>query len=118
MSLRLLLAVPALALTIPATVNANPMNSNEFAATVAHDDLNLASPEDASRLDERVRTKIRQMCNNGGRDGVSVRLERECRTGALAATAPQVRLAVTRAEAEAVRFAQTETASPAATPGV
>lgn len=118
MSLRLLIATPVLALLAPAMAAANPVNPNDFAASVAYDDLDLANPADVSRLDDRVRTKIRQMCQNGGREGVSVRLERECRIGALAATASEVRVAVARAKADAVRLAQAETASPAETPDV
>jgi len=118
MSLRLPLAL-ALALTLaPAAVHATPVNATEFEAPVAHDDLDLTTNEGASRLDERVRTKVRQMCANGGRDGASVRLERECRESALAATAPAIRVAVANARLERVRFAENTPASPAATPGV
>lgn len=108
----------ALALTLsPAAVHAAPINATEFEAPVAHDDLDLTAREGVARLDERVRTKVRQMCQNGGRDGASLRLERECRESALAATAPAVRMAIANARLDRVQLAQTETASPAATPG-
>jgi UrcA family protein len=117
MSFRLFLAAPALILLAPVAAQANPAIATEFEALVAHDDLDLAKPGDVTRLDERVRTKVRQMCANGGRDGASVRLERECRKTALAATAPAVRVAIANARMKPVRFAQTTPASPAATPG-
>jgi UrcA family protein len=111
------LAVAIALMATPATVHANPVNATEFEAPVAHDDLDLAKPGDVTRLDERVRTKVRQMCANGGRDGASLRLERECREAALAATAPAVRVAVANARVERLRFAENTPASPAATPG-
>lgn len=108
----------ALALTLsPAAAHATPINSTEFEAPVSHDDLDLTKPGDVTRLDERVRTKVRQMCANGGRDSASVRLERECRETALAATAPAVRMAIANARLERLRFAENTPASPAATPG-
>lgn len=117
MSFRLPLAI-AFSLTLaPAAVHASPVNATGFEATVAHDDLDLATQGGVARLDERVRTKVRQMCANGGRDNLSVRLERECRASALAAADPQIRVAIANARADRTRFAQTDTASPAATPG-
>lgn len=108
----------ALALTLaPAAAHAAPINATEFEAPVAHDDLDLTTHEGATRLDERVRTKVRQLCQNGGRDGASLRLERECRETALAATAPAVRMAIANARLDRVRLAENTPASPAATPG-
>lgn len=119
MTLRLPLALAAALILTPAVAHASPANSTEFEAPVAHDDLDLTTSEGVSRLDERVRTRVRQMCQNGGRDGTSVRLERECRVSALAATAPAVRLAIANARSETVRFAERSAtpASPAATTG-
>jgi len=107
----------ALAL-VPATAYAAPADSTPFETTVAHDDLDLTTPEGAARLEQRVLTKVRRMCALGGRDGTSLRLERECRATALAATAPAIRLAIANARLDQVRLAQTDGASPAATPGV
>jgi UrcA family protein len=117
MSLRVTLAVAALALTSPVAVFANPANQTDFEADVPHSDLDLATPDGAARLDERVRTKIRQLCANGGRDGVSLRLERECRETALAATAPAIRVAIANARLDRVRLAAQAPSSPAATSG-
>lgn len=119
MTLRLPLAVAAVLMLTPAVAHASPANSSEFEAPVAHDDLDLTTSEGVSRLDERVRTRARQMCQNGGRDSASVRLERECRVSALAATAPAMRLAIANVRAETVRFAERAATptSPAATPG-
>jgi UrcA family protein len=123
MPLRYALAAASAALLItPAAAFANPAgpaNVTEFEAEVAHDDLDLTTREGVSRLDERVRTRVRQMCQNGGRDSASVRLERECRASALAATATSVRVAIANARIESLRFAERapSPSSPAATPG-
>jgi UrcA family protein len=119
MTLRLPLALAAALILAPAVAHASPANTTEFDASVAHDDLDLTTNEGVSRLDERVRTWVRQMCQNGGRDSASVRLERDCRVSALAATAPQVRVAIANARAESIRFAERAPSptSPAATPG-
>lgn len=111
------LAVAIALMANHANAHGAPVNATEFEAPVAHDDLDLAKPGDVTRLDERVRTKVRQMCANGGRDGASLRLERECRETALAATAPAVRVAIANARLERLRFAENTPASPAATPG-
>lgn len=110
-----LLITPAAAFAAPA----GPANATQFEAEVAHDDLDLTTPEGISRLDGRVRTRVRQMCQNGARDSASLRLERECRVSALAATAPAVRVAIANARIENPRFAGRgpSLASPAATPG-
>lgn len=119
MTFRAPLALTVVLMLAPATAAyASPVNTTEFEASVAHDDLDLTTRDGVTRLDERVRTKVRQMCANGGRDGASQRLERECRDSALAATAPAVRLAIANARLDRVRLAQTETASSAVTPGV
>ena len=117
MSYRLNLAAAAALLLTPAAAFAAPENATDFAVTVPHEDLDLTAPEGAVRLDERVRTRVRQMCANGGRDGASLRLERECRESALAATAPAVRVAIANARLERVQLAHNTPASPAATPG-
>lgn len=116
MFLRLSFAAVA-QLTAPAVAYASPQNATEFEAPVAHADLNLVTAEGVSRLDVRVRTKVRQMCANGGRDSASVRLERDCRETAFAAAAPAIRVAIANARLERARFAANTAASPAATPG-
>jgi UrcA family protein len=118
MNLRLSLAIAVTALIACPPAFASAANATAFEASIAHDDLDLTTGVGAARLDERVRTKIRQMCRNGGRDGASVRLERECRETALAATTPAVRVAIANARLERVRLAKNGTPSPAATPGV
>lgn len=106
---------------VPIAASAEPANSTEFSTVVQLADLDLTDHADAARLDERVRTKVRQLCRLGGRDSQSVRLERECREGALAGALPQVRLAIARANAERARYAANEhapfAANRAATPG-
>lgn len=114
------LAAAATALMVtPVAASASPPNGAEFEVTVKHDDLDLTTSEGASRLDERVRTRVFQMCRNGGRDSASQRLERQCRAGAFAAAETQVRLAIAEANADRARFAaNTSTpASDATTPG-
>lgn len=116
----LAIAVSATALIATPAI-ASPANQTDFAATVEYDDLDLATREGVSRLDERIRTRIRQMCANGGRDSASLRLERECRATALASAEDETRVAIANAEARAanIRFAQNSSseASDAATPG-
>lgn len=111
-------AIAAALAIIPAAASASPINATEFSETVSHDDLDLTTREGASKLDERVRTRIRQLCQNGGRDGASLRLERECRMSALADAGHKIRVAIANARVDRVRLAQNTTASPAATPGV
>lgn len=117
MSLRLPLAIAATLMLAPVAAQASPINATEFEAPVPHDDLDLTTREGVARLDDRVRTRVRQLCANGGRDGASLRLERECRASALAATTPAVRLAIANARLGTVRFAERTPISPAATPG-
>lgn len=112
----LVAAVTAL-IAAPAAANGSPVNSTEFEVSVPHEDLDLSTQQGVSRLDERVRTRIRQMCRNGGRDGASIRLERECRIGAMAQAERGVRLAVAQANANRPRFAQSSTAAGNTTPG-
>lgn len=114
-----LIALTAIAaIATPAVASQGPVNSTEFAASVDHDDLDLTTQDGVSRLDDRVRTRINQLCRNGGRDSASIRLERQCRESALEAATPDVRFAIAQANAERVRFA-TNTATPAtdAAPG-
>jgi UrcA family protein len=119
MSLRLPLAAAlACGLMLPVAATAAPVNETRFAEDVSHDDLDLTSPEDAARLEQRVRIRVRQLCQNGGRDSVSLRLERECRVSAMADAGHKVRVAIANAKVERVRLAKIDPASPAATPGV
>ncbi|MFU7528863.1 UrcA family protein [Qipengyuania sp. ASV99] len=110
-------ALAAALITVPTVVLASPINSTEFEATVPHEDLNLSTQQGVSRLDERVRTRIRQLCRNGGRDSASIRLERECRAGAFAAAERQVRFAIAKANADRARFAANSSADGSDTPG-
>lgn len=112
-----LVAAATVAITAAAPALAAPANSTEFNATVEHDDLDLTTQRGIARLDERVRTTVRRACANGGRDSASIRLERECRNGALAAAETQVRLAIVEANADRPRFASNSTAAVADTPG-
>ena len=116
-----LAAASAALIAFPAAASAAPGHSTEFDTVVQHDDLDLVDHADAARLDERVRTKVRQLCRIGGRDAETIRLERECRDSALAMALPQVRLAVAEANADRARFASigqpSSTADRAATPG-
>lgn len=119
MILRSTFAIAAATLMIATgPAHAAPVNETPFDATINHDDLDLATSEGAARLDERVRIRIRQLCQNGGRDGASLRLERECRMSALADAGHKIRVAIANARVDRVRLAQNTTASPAATPGV
>lgn len=116
----IIIAATAALVAVPSITSASPVNSVEFAETVEHDDLDLTTNEGASRLDERVRTRVRQMCRMGGRDSATLRLESECRESALAATMPHVRLAIAEANADRRRLAAdatSSTAPSAATPG-
>jgi UrcA family protein len=123
MTLRLPLALAAALMLTPAVAPsvayASPVNADKFEATVAHDDLDLTTSEGVSRLEKRVRARVRQVCETRGRDVASYLLERECRVTALAATAPAVRGAIAQARAESLRFAERapDSASPATTPG-
>ena len=106
-------ATAATLFAVPSLASASPMNSVDFDETITQDDLDLTTSEGASRLDERVRTKVRQLCRLGGRDSATQRLERQCRESALAATTPQIRLAIAEANAHRPRLASNETPSTA-----
>ena len=117
-TLALIAAPVALALT-PAIAAASPVADNAFSAEVSTDDIDLTTEDGVSRLDDRIRSRIRQECATGGRDSASLRLERQCRDTALAAAETQVRFAVAAANADRRRLAgnTSSTAEGAATPG-
>lgn len=117
MSLRLPLAMALAASLAPAAAHAAPADAPGFSARIAHEDLDLTTREGVTRLDERVRSKVRQLCATGGRDSASLKLERECRETALAAAAPAIRVAIAKARADQARFAANTAGSPAVTPG-
>ncbi|MEM7700635.1 MAG: UrcA family protein [Pseudomonadota bacterium] len=96
------LASLAAAIAVPAAASETAPNATDFATSIDHSDLDLSTDTDASRLDERVRTNIRKMCRNGGRDSDSIRLERQCRKSALASAQPGVNVAIANAKANAV----------------
>lgn len=98
--------------TLAAPAAANGMISNDFSAEVAHEDIDLTTRQGVARLDERLKTIIRQKCANGGRDSQSRRLERQCRESAIASTEKQVRFAVLEAKARQVRLAQGTPVAP------
>jgi UrcA family protein len=85
---------------------ASPVEERPFAVEVEHDDLDLATRNGVARLDDRLRSHIRRLCANGGRDRASIELERECRAGALASAQPEKRTAIARTEERKVRLAQ------------
>lgn len=90
------------AIAVPAAATETAPNATDFAVGVEHSDLDLSTDAGVSRLDDRIRTKIRKMCRNGGRDSDSIRLERQCRESALASAQPEVNTAVAKAKANAV----------------
>lgn len=112
----LALTIASLA-AIAAPAQANPTNQTDFAIDVESRDLDLATEKGISRLDDRLQTRIRQMCRTGGRDRASIELERACREGAYASSRRDVRLAVMQAKADRVRLAQNTAAKAAETPG-
>ena len=117
MRIKILAAAATAAALIATPAIASPANQTDFDATVQHDDLNLGTERGVARLDERLRSTIRRACANGGRDSVSLRLERQCRESAFASAERQVRLAVNEARRNAIRLASSSKASDAATPG-
>lgn len=102
------------ALSVSAPAMADPVRDKSFSVDVAHGDLDRATRDGVARLDERLRTHIRRMCANGGRDQASIQLERACRTSAIASAKPALRLAVAQARANAVHFAEAGKATSAA----
>lgn len=122
MSLRLTrTAAAALLLTAalaPVAASAETGDMITFRSTVEHSDLDLTTDAGVARLDDRVRSRIRKMCEFGGRDLTSLKMERECRDRALASTAPAIRMAISNAKLDRVQLADGKASSPAATPGV
>ncbi len=120
MRLCMLILTASLATTVfPSKASAIAMDATEFSETVVHTDIDLSTTEGASRLDDRIRSRINRMCFNGGRDSASRQLERECRISALQSARRQVRDAVAFARGERARLAGNipSPASDAATPG-
>ncbi|MCK0128426.1 UrcA family protein [Erythrobacter sp. F6033] len=108
LKLTALIAAPTLALIAAPAVAAGP-STTDFDAPVAHDDLDLTTEKGVAVLDERVKTIIRKNCANGGRDSVSLRLERQCRSTAFAQAETQIRIAVAYANLNKVRLASNNT---------
>ncbi len=115
--MRFNIALTALAATAiaaaPASAN-GPVNATDFAKQVQHDDVDLTTQEGIALLDDRMQIVIRRMCANGGRDGASIRLERECRSSAAASAEQQVRLAIATAKSDKVRLASAKPVAPEA----
>jgi len=113
--MRTFIALTASALALCATpAIANPLNTNDFTVDVEHEDIDLTTRKGIARLDERIKTIIRQKCANSGRDMQSRRLERNCRASALASTQRQVRFAILESKASKVRLAAATPVAPEA----
>ena len=111
--MRFVLATFAASLAFAAApAAASGINATDFTAEVEHKDVDLTTQKGVALLDERIKTKIRQKCANGGRDLQSIRLERQCRESALASADRQVRFAVFEAKAAKVRLAQGTPVAP------
>ncbi|MEP2736465.1 MAG: UrcA family protein [Erythrobacter sp.] len=93
-----------------AAVSATPLLAESKAAEVPSievptADLDLTTKPDVVLLDKRIKLKIRQMCDNNGRDGEDLRLMRQCRSTALANAKPSVRRAIAQAHSRKVYLA-------------
>ena len=93
-SLALIVAVPATAAPVGLGVSTE----------VRTDDLNLASPTDRQRLDQRVARAARQLCVFQTRSLTAIDAEKSCVALAMKRAAPQVDFAVAKAST-AVRIA-------------
>ncbi|MFL0356653.1 UrcA family protein [Erythrobacter sp. GH1-10] len=111
--MRIALATFAASLAlVAAPAAASGIDAKDFTAEVKHNDVDLTTQDGVALLDDRLKTKIRQQCTNGGRDFESIRLERQCRTTALASVQKQVRFAIAKARANKVRLAQVTPVAP------
>ncbi len=92
--------------------------ATQFNVEVPHEDLDLTTEKGVARLEERIRTRIRQGCANGGRDSASVKLERKCRASTLAQTEPKLRFAIRSAHLSKERLARNAKATTQTNPDI
>ena len=101
------IAVAALAASIsiiaPTVAKADNPDREEFSVSVSYADLNLATAEGQARLEARIASKVRQLCDSGTRDLHSLAMQAECIDQARQQVAGQVRLAVANFKGKARR---------------
>ena len=94
----LFLALAALAasssLIAPTVAEAQQGGVEQFSERVSYSDLNLATDAGQQRLDQRIASAVRSLCETGGRDLRSRILQAECIDRARQSADRQVRLAV------------------------
>ena len=118
MRIRLLFtAALASAVTLPSAAMASAGGDTRFAEDISYADLDLSTSEGASRLEQRVRDRVRQMCDDGHRDLASRWYQQKCQAMALADTNQKVRIAIASANADRTRMALNTTLSATETPG-
>jgi UrcA family protein len=94
--MKMLLAASTILLAAAAPAWASPAGT-PVTSEVRTDDLNLASPADRARLDQRVARAARQLCAIQTRSLAAMDAEKSCVALAMKHAAPQVELAVAKA---------------------
>ncbi|KQZ76447.1 hypothetical protein ASE06_07480 [Sphingopyxis sp. Root214] len=93
MARTLILALSFTAAAIPAAAHAEDRR-----AAVRTDDLNLSRATDRDRLDTRLKSAARAVCNTGARGAAENSRRAACISAALAQTEPRTKRAIARAQ--------------------
>ena len=93
MTRTLILALSLTAIAMPAAAHAE-----DKAATVRIDDLNLSRATDRDRLDTRLKSAARAVCNTGLHGAAENSHRAACVSAALAQTEPQAKRAIAQAQ--------------------
>lgn len=90
-----MIAAALAALATPALTT--PAIAADRSITVTSSDLDLTQSADRAKLDGRIETAARMICETGARDAAALKAERECQADAIANATAQKNLAVAKA---------------------
>lgn len=76
---------------------ATPAVAADRSIIVTSSDLDLTQSADRAKLDSRIETATRMICETGARDAAALKAERECQADAIANATAQKNLAVAKA---------------------
>ena len=88
----------AAAITLLAPVAATAQTEEATSVTVNVDDLDLSSPKDQARMNNRIKTAARMICGDpGDRSFAAIKAQKECVNQAVSNSGAQAKLAISKA---------------------